>query len=148
MATSLPNRVLDIRSVRARVAATSPVRPLPHTPAAGRLVLPPNRVLKFGGSSVATPDRIRQVARIVLAAEAKTRTVVVVSAFQGVTNRLLACARLAERRDAAYRREYDAIAARHRATVDGLFAPRERERVRAAIDEQLAELSDVVDSIH
>src|SRR5205807_6463804 len=76
------------------------------------------------------------------------RTVVVVSAFQGVTNRLLDCARLAERSDAAYRREYDAIAARHRATVDGLFAPRERERVRAAVDEQLAELHDVLEDIH
>jgi bifunctional aspartokinase / homoserine dehydrogenase 1 len=165
MATSLPNRVLDIRSVRARVArraldveptlspiavvpAVNPFRPLPHTSASGRLVLPPNRVLKFGGSSVGTPDRIREVARIVLAAEARTRTVVVVSAFQGVTNRLLDCARLAERRDAAYRREYDAISARHRSTVDGLFAPRERDRVHAAVDEQLAELRGVLDDIH
>ena len=62
------------------------------------------RILKFGGSSLATPERIRQVGRIVLQSIGEERIVVVVSAFQGITNQLLACARLAEKGD----REWEA----------------------------------------
>jgi len=40
------------------------------------------KVIKFGGSSVATPERIRDVASIVLDAAKKERVIVVVSAFQ------------------------------------------------------------------
>jgi aspartokinase/homoserine dehydrogenase 1 len=59
------------------------------------------RILKFGGSSLATVGRIREVDRIVLK-EARRELIVVVSAFQGVTNELLGCARLAEKRDRSY----------------------------------------------
>src|SRR5713101_2404658 len=44
------------------------------------------RVLKFGGSSLATPDRIRAVARIIRQSLDGGPMVVVVSAFEGVTN--------------------------------------------------------------
>ena len=57
------------------------------------------RVLKFGGSSLATPATIREVGRILLDARRREPVIVVVSAFQGVTNQLLECARLAERGD-------------------------------------------------
>ena len=51
------------------------------------------RVLKLGGSSLATPDRIRDVGRIVAEHGERHPAIVVVSAFQGVTNQLLDCAR-------------------------------------------------------
>src|SRR6266404_5326355 len=60
------------------------------------------RVLKFGGSSLATPDCIRAVGRIVRNTLNGTPAVIVVSAFQGVTDQLLDCAGLAERRDPGY----------------------------------------------
>jgi aspartokinase/homoserine dehydrogenase 1 len=60
------------------------------------------KVLKFGGSSVANPERIREVSSIVLHAAKKDRVIVVVSAFQGVTNQLLECARHAEAGDDKY----------------------------------------------
>ena len=44
------------------------------------------RVLKFGGSSLATSDRIRGVVRIVLDEARKEPLIVVVSAFQGIIN--------------------------------------------------------------
>ena len=81
------------------------------------------RVLKFGGSSLATPDRIKEVGRIVLNTVNGTPAIVVVSAFQGVTNQLLDCARLAERRDPEYERAYDRITVRHRSAVDNLLGP-------------------------
>jgi len=105
------------------------------------------RVLKFGGSSLATPDRIRDVGRIVVNTLNGTPAVVVVSAFQGVTNQLIDCARLAERRDPAHERAYDRIAARHRSAVDSLLGRQHGRRVRALLDAQLGELRDALHGI-
>ena len=46
------------------------------------------RVLKFGGTSVATAEKLRRVSAIVASAVKEDRTVVVVSALAGVTDRL------------------------------------------------------------
>ena len=105
------------------------------------------RVLKFGGSSLATPDRIRDVGRIVVNTLNGTPAVVVVSAFQGVTNQLIDCARLAERRDPAHEQAYDKIAARHRSAVDSLLGRHHGRRVRALVDDQLGELRDALHGI-
>ncbi len=55
-------------------------------------------VMKFGGTSVADPDAINRLIGIVRQQQAKTNSapVVVVSALSGVTDRLVAIARLAE----------------------------------------------------
>jgi len=73
------------------------------------------KILKFGGSSLATPATVRAAAAIIRNARAGGPVVVVVSAFHGVTNQLIACARLAEQGDDAYLDAFDAIARRHRA---------------------------------
>src|SRR5438874_4234599 len=108
------------------------------------------KILKFGGSSLATTDCIRDVASIVLEEARREPVIVVVSAFQGVTNQLLECARLAERGDAKYDDLFSRIADRHRAAVATLLggrnrsvrrrAARRRGNVKADIDAQLAEL--------
>jgi aspartokinase/homoserine dehydrogenase 1 len=105
------------------------------------------RVLKFGGSSLATPDRIRDVGRIVLNTVNGTAAVIVVSAFQGVTDQLIDCARLAERRDSEYERAYDGIAARHRSTINSLLGRHQGRRIRALVDEQLGELHNTLHGI-
>ena len=78
-------------------------------------------VQKFGGTSVGTTERIRNVANRALAAQARgDRVVVVVSAMSGETNRLLGLAReLAEVPDA---RELDVIAATGEQVTSGLLA--------------------------
>ena len=105
------------------------------------------RVLKFGGSSLATPDRIRAVGRIVANTVNGGPAVIVVSAFQGVTNQLLDCARLAERRDPECEQAFDRIAARHRSAIDSLLGRRQRRRIRALVDEQLGQLRDALHGI-
>src|SRR4051794_1430419 len=105
------------------------------------------RVLKFGGSSLATPATIRGVGRILLEARRREPVIGVVSAFQGVTNQLLECARLAERGDGGFEAAFDAIAKRHRAAVSQLVNKR-RARVRAAVDALLAELRSTLQGIH
>src|SRR5215470_18503100 len=82
------------------------------------------RILKFGGSSLATADCIRQVGKIILENTRREPAVIVVSAFQGVTNELLQCARLAEKGDARWESVWRQIVARHRSTIDQLMTKR------------------------
>jgi aspartokinase/homoserine dehydrogenase 1 len=105
------------------------------------------RVLKFGGSSLATPARVQVVAGIVLD-EARTEPIVlVVSAFQGITNQLIECARLAERGNPDAERVYEKIAARHREAVAALLGIRRGAAVRAEVNALLGELHDALHGI-
>lgn len=47
------------------------------------------KILKFGGSSVANADRIQKVLKLVSENSKQEKIVVVVSAFQGVTDQLI-----------------------------------------------------------
>ena len=81
----------------------------------------PRLVMKFGGTSVADLDRIRNVARHVKReVDAGYDVAVVVSAMSGVTNQLVAwCKDAAPLHDA---REYDAIVATGEQVTSGLLA--------------------------
>ncbi|MBI3402993.1 MAG: bifunctional aspartate kinase/homoserine dehydrogenase I [Acidobacteria bacterium] len=105
------------------------------------------KVLKFGGSSLSTPATIRGVGRILRDERRRGPVIAVVSAFQGVTNQLLECARLAERADPAYLDVYEQIARRHRSAVSHLIGPR-HGRVRAQVDVLLTELQSTLQGIH
>ena len=105
------------------------------------------RILKFGGSSLSTPAAVRRAADIVLAARRAGPAIVVVSAFQGVTNQLLEAARHAERADASYSRTFDDIARRHRSAVTSLVGTG-RTKARAAVDGMLDELASTLQGIH
>src|SRR5215475_5405419 len=103
------------------------------------------RVLKFGGSSLATADCIRQVAKIILRTTHREAAVIVVSAFQGVTNELLECARLAEKADGHWESLLRHIVGRHEKTTDRLMG-----KSRAAhLQRKLAPLfKDLRDALH
>ncbi len=77
--------------------------------------------MKFGGTSVADLDRIRNAAaRVKAEAEAGNEVAVVVSAMAGVTNQLVAwCQALSPLHDA---REYDAVVATGEQVTAGLLA--------------------------
>jgi aspartate kinase len=78
-------------------------------------------VMKFGGTSVANLDRIREVAkRVRREVDAGNQVAVVVSAMSGTTNQLVAwCQDLAPLHDA---REYDTVVATGEQVVTGLLA--------------------------
>ncbi len=78
-------------------------------------------VMKFGGTSVADLDHIRNVAvRVKRETEAGNEVAVVVSAMAGVTNQLVAwCQALSPMHDA---REYDAVVATGEQVTAGLLA--------------------------
>src|SRR5438874_703133 len=105
------------------------------------------KILKFGGSSLATSDCIRDVARIVLEEARRGPVIVVLSAFQGVTNQLLDCARLAEKNDRRYDAAWKKIAGRHRSAVDSVVGGRRGIRIRAQVDTLLGDLHDALHGV-
>lgn len=60
-------------------------------------------VLRFGGSSVASADTIKQVHQVPVSRLGSTRMLVVFSAFQGITNQLLSTGAQAAEGDPHYR---------------------------------------------
>jgi aspartokinase/homoserine dehydrogenase 1 len=106
------------------------------------------KILKFGGSSVANPERIREVASIVLDAAKNERVVVIVSAFQGVTNQLLECARLAEVGDTKFQSLYKALVQSHIVALKVLHNNRPPKHVEVNLQIMLAELWDALHGIY
>jgi aspartokinase/homoserine dehydrogenase 1 len=105
------------------------------------------KILKFGGSSLATIDRIRDVARIVLEEARRGPVIVVVSAFQGVTNQLLECAYLAAKADRRTEAAWKKVVHRHRSAVNDLLGKRRGARVRSQVNILLGELHEVLHGI-
>ncbi len=98
------------------------------------------KVLKFGGSSVATPDRIRAVVAIVQAARRKEKVVVVVSAFGGVTDALVQAGAQSARRDETWETTFADLVSRHQLAAAELAMPAERESVLGELTERCDEL--------
>ncbi len=70
-------------------------------------------ILKFGGSSLATPERIKLVAQTIQEHLKKDAVISVFSAFGGVTNDLLLMAELASREDLTYKEILERNEKRH-----------------------------------
>lgn len=77
-------------------------------------------VHKFGGTSVATAERYRHVAQLLLAREEQVQ-VTVVSAMKGVTDALIDLARLAAAGDAGWEERWYELRGRHRAAAVALL---------------------------
>ena len=106
------------------------------------------KVLKFGGSSLANPECIRQVATIILQAAQKEQVIVVVSAFHGVTNQLLESATLAAAGDKRYEKMAKAIAARHLIALDELHHKHNAQQARSNVQPILNELHELLQGIY
>ena len=78
------------------------------------------RIIKFGGSSVASAARMRNCASIVAMHRREAPVTVVVSAMAGVTDALLCAAHAAVRGDPSWREELARVEARHRASYQEL----------------------------
>jgi aspartokinase/homoserine dehydrogenase 1 len=106
------------------------------------------KIMKFGGSSVASPERIRDVASIVFKALKRENVAVVVSAFQGVTNQLLECARLAEAGKKKFREDYKMLASRHQKALKMLHKGNPPARVISELNVMLRELDEALQGIY
>ena len=86
------------------------------------------KVLKFGGTSVGSVKSILSLKKIV-ETEARTQpVVVVVSALDGITDRLIATSRMARQGDERYRDEFDAMVTRHHQMIEAIITD-EKKRI-------------------
>ncbi|HYE95454.1 MAG TPA: aspartate kinase, partial [Rubricoccaceae bacterium] len=107
----------------------------------------PYHVAKFGGTSVGTPERVRRVVDLSMATPDGFRRVVVVSAFGGVTDRLLAALAAAERRTGEHRAILDELRQRHAEAVAALARNDEEETLTQQLDTLWAEVRDLLEGV-
>ncbi|GAB1481186.1 bifunctional aspartate kinase/homoserine dehydrogenase I [Treponema sp.] len=105
-------------------------------------------VLKFGGSSVGSPQAIRKLISIVQDANHVSCTpVVVVSAFSGVTDSLIELARLAEVADSSYLVKLESLLQRHIQAVMELLLHTELKEAENFIRDSFKEISMMLEGI-
>ena len=102
------------------------------------------KVLKFGGTSVGSVKSILSLKKIV-EAEARTQPViVVVSALDGITDKLIATSKLAQQGDERYREEFDAMVKRHHQMIDTII---QDDKKRVDLFNNVDQLFDQLKSI-
>jgi len=100
------------------------------------------KVLKFGGSSVGSPESIRKVIQIV--GNQSDPCIIVVSAFKGITDQIISTTGMANQRDSKYKQEIEAIRARHLNATDELISKDRSEAVKQTINAMINEMSDLL----
>ncbi len=103
------------------------------------------KVLKFGGSSVGTPERILGVKKIV--EDQAEPSIVVVSAFQGITDQLEKVSRMACVRDEGYKNLLNEIEQRHYDAVKELFPVNQQSNILAGIKVLINELEETLHGV-
>ncbi|MDR0711094.1 MAG: bifunctional aspartate kinase/homoserine dehydrogenase I [Prevotellaceae bacterium] len=103
------------------------------------------KVLKFGGSSVATPANIAQVKAIV--EQSADNKFVVVSALGGVTDQLVRASAMAASGDENFKKELAEIEQRHLSAAKSLVKPQQQGHVLSELKVMLNELEDYLQSI-
>ena len=79
------------------------------------------KVMKFGGTSVGSVKSILSLKKIV-ETEARTQpVVVVVSALDGITDKLIATSQMAKQGDEHYREEFNAMVTRHHQMIEAII---------------------------
>jgi bifunctional aspartokinase / homoserine dehydrogenase 1 len=106
------------------------------------------KVLKFGGSSVGSPEAIENVISIITTAHDESEgLVVVVSAFRGVTDQLYNIAKLASEGNLDYKDVLEEIEHRHYETIRKIFPAKHQSDVITSFKITLNELEDVLQGV-
>ncbi|HSE43183.1 MAG TPA: bifunctional aspartate kinase/homoserine dehydrogenase I [Acidobacteriota bacterium] len=104
------------------------------------------KVLKFGGSSVGTPERIKSVIDLFIEASQEEPVVVVVSAFQGITDQLIQLGRTASQADASYHEGLFALKERHEEAIR-ILVPLISDAFRKEINNRWKDLDDALHGV-
>jgi aspartokinase/homoserine dehydrogenase 1 len=104
-------------------------------------------VHKFGGTSLASAERFRQVAAILRAEEGKKKAVIV-SAMHKVTDALIELADLAKMRDDAYLARADALKTRHVETVEALLPVDQRQSLLDVLESDFKDIKEVLRGVY
>lgn len=103
------------------------------------------KVLKFGGTSVGSIESLLNVKDIV--ESINEPAVVVVSALGGLTDKLIATAKLAASGDMAYREEMEAISLRHFNIISNVVEESKRPDTISKVSRLLGDLKKIFDGL-
>ena len=102
------------------------------------------KVLKFGGTSVGSVKSILSLKKIVEKEAKQGPVVVVVSALNGITDKLIATSQLAKNGDEHYREEFDAMVSRHHQMIDTIVTdPKKRIDLFNNVDQLFEQLRSI-----
>ena len=105
-------------------------------------------VMKFGGTSVGSAERMRAACDLITAAAREGPVVAVVSAMSRITDLLLDTTRHAEAGDeAGVDRNLAQLEMRHREAADELFGQAENARVQQQIGDIVSEFRRIINGI-
>lgn len=104
------------------------------------------KVIKFGGSSVATPERINAVINIIKP-YSQSDVAIVFSAFGGVTDVLIQLSTLALEGNADYKKKLEEVETRHLDAVRNLISIKNQSSILAQVKIQINELEDVLQGV-
>ncbi len=103
------------------------------------------KVLKFGGTSVGTPERIRGVKKII--ESQSSDCLVIVSAFQGITDELKQASELACARNDEFKVQLSRIITRHRDIAKQLLEKEKLDAVNKAMEKIFRDLEGTLNGI-
>lgn len=103
------------------------------------------KVLKFGGTSVSNAENIKKIKEIVYSQP--NDVVVVVSAFSGVTDKILSAARLALMGAECFKTEFESICEKHMQLVEELIDENRIPQVKLKVNYKLEELGRIIEGI-
>lgn len=106
------------------------------------------KVLKFGGTSVGTPDNLKIVKDILASGKPGEKTVCVVSALGGVTNLLHECSEMAAKANESYEELLSKIESRHLDTIKELLPVKSQSSAFSKFKILLNELDDIMKGIY
>ena len=104
------------------------------------------QVLKFGGTSVGSSKNINKVITILENYSKQDKLICVVSAFGGITDKLLKAGNLAKNSDKNYTAEYESIKVKHFKILEALI-PKNNTEISKDLDNKLKKLKNLLDGI-
>ncbi len=105
------------------------------------------KVLKFGGSSVGSPEGLKNLKRIVCNADEKP-VVVVVSAISGMTDLLIKTSKLAVEGTGDYMPNVQKMREMHYGLIDEVFEKADRKPLHEFVDGMIDELSNIFKGVN
>ena len=106
------------------------------------------KVLKFGGSSVASSENISKVINIVIENSSKNKIALVVSALGGITDVLLEAGNLACKGDQSYLKSFKIIEERHLQVVRELIPVNNQSGVLGQVKRMLNKLENTLEGVY
>ena len=106
------------------------------------------KILKFGGSSVGSSEKIKNVIQIINSTiKKKIKIAVVFSAFQGITDELIKISKLASAGNNKYQELFENLEQRHISTAKNLISVKKQSNILANIKLNLNELEEVIHGV-